>query len=147
MQQQQQLKQPQHQFKTHYYPAAPQFNTFSSSLRKSITSQRSSHVNTTSNTNTNSTTITKLNDLNYTPETILLLNNQQNQNLKLIYQLNDNTRRVPEYDNYKNIKQQLSNTASLSIDDDMIDWSDSSSNISRPYAKIQYYNNNNLRDY
>jgi len=108
-------------------------------------------VNTTTNTNTNSTTITKLNDLNYTPETILMLKNQQqNHQLKLIYQLNDNPRRVPDYDNYMNIKQQqqqVSNTAYLSIDDDMIGWSDSSSNISRPYAKIHYNNNNNLRDY
>ena len=138
---QQQQQQQVQLLQNHQHP--PAFSV-PNSLRKSITSQRSSHVNTT-NTNTNSTTVTKLVDLNSSPESYLLLNNQQQQQqqqIRLLYQLNNNTennRRVPEYDNYKQHHFQ-SNAVSLSIDDDMIDWSDSSSNMSRPYAKIHYNN-------
>ena len=77
-------------------------------------------------------------------------------NEELIHYRNNSIKRIPNYDNYINMNQKLFYHVQLmqnqqlqqqqhllshnpdSNDDDMIDWSDSSSNISRPYAKIQY---------
>ena len=158
-QKQQILFLPQH-VSNSFQKAPPQF--ISNTLRKSITSQRSSHANTT-NTNTNSTTITKYNEFNSTPEQyqqqqqkfIYQINSEMN-NEELIHYRNNSIKRIPNYDNYINMNQKLFYHVQLmqnqqlqqqqhllshnpdSNDDDMIDWSDSSSNISRPYAKIQY---------